>query len=157
MYCVKAPKVEFGPVPIDQALGAVLAHSIALPKGRLRKGAVLTQSHVDAMRDVDIQSVIVARLGEQDVDENTAASRVAAALVPDSVAAGLTLTQATTGRVNLLADGPGVVVLRPDVLNALNALDPMLTLATVPDFHQMTPRGMVGTVKIIAYGIPARI
>ena len=33
--------MEFGPVPLAQAEGAILAHSVPLPAGRLRKGLVL--------------------------------------------------------------------------------------------------------------------
>jgi molybdenum cofactor cytidylyltransferase len=146
--------MEFGPVPLETAQGAVLAHSVALKKGRLRKGVVLTAAHLADLRDMGVSEVTVARLGPGDVDENTAAARIAAALVPDAEAAGLIVTDPFTGRVNLLAGGPGVVRLEPQALMALNRIDPMLTLATVPQHQQMGPRGMVGTVKIIAYGLP---
>jgi molybdenum cofactor cytidylyltransferase len=33
--------MRFGPVPLDQAEGAVLAHSLPVAEGRLRKGTVL--------------------------------------------------------------------------------------------------------------------
>ena len=105
--------MEFGPVPLEAAQGAVLAHSVALKKGRLRKGVVLTAAHLADLRDMGVAEVTVARLGPGDVDENTAAARIAAALVPDADPAGLIVTKPFTGRVNLLAGGPGLVVLEP--------------------------------------------
>jgi len=39
-------------------------------------------------------------------------------------------------------------------INAANAVHPMITVATVPDHHQIRAGGMIATVKIIAYGVP---
>ena len=36
----------------------------------------------------------------------------------------------------------------------LNQVDPMITLATVPNYTQMAAGGMIATVKIISYGVP---
>lgn len=146
--------MKFGPHPVAEAEGAVLAHSVALTSGRLRKGQVLTRGHLDDLAAEGLDDVIVARLEPGDVGEDAAARRVAEALVPDPSAARLRITKAFTGRVNLIAEGPGVVRLDTDRLNALNEIDPMLTLATVPDLQQMAEGGMVATVKIIAYAVP---
>lgn len=145
--------MKFGPVPVTQAMGAILAHSVALAGKRLRKGVTLEADHIAALTAAGHDSVIVARLDATDVHENDAAAALAAALVPDPAAAGLRLTAPFTGRVNLIAEGPGVVLMDVAALTALNAVDPMITLATVPPFHQMGQGGMVATVKIIAYGV----
>lgn len=146
--------MKFGKVDLEEAEGAILAHSVALSSGRLRKGQVLSADDTSAMAEAGMTEVIVARLAPGDIDENTAAARVAAALVPDPDAANLQITEAFTGRVNLLATGPGVVRLDAARLQALNRIDPMLTLATVPDYQQMSAGGMVATVKIISYAVP---
>ncbi len=143
----------FGPVPVAEAAGAVLAHSLKLPAGRLRKGKVLDQTDIAALRAADLAEVIVARFEPGDVGEDEAARRIAAALVRDPEAAGLRVTAPFTGRVNLIADGPGVVVLDQAVLAAVNEVDPMITVATVPQHQQMGPGGMVATIKIISYGV----
>jgi molybdenum cofactor cytidylyltransferase len=145
--------MKFGPIPVAQATGAILAHSVDLGGKRLRKGVTLEAAHIAALRAAGHDTVIVARLDASDVHENDAASALAAALVPDPAAAGLRLTAPFTGRVNILATGPGVALLDHAALTALNTVDPMITLATVPPFHQMGPGGMVATVKIIAYGV----
>ncbi|WP_340263296.1 molybdopterin-binding protein [Sulfitobacter pontiacus] len=143
--------MKFGPIDTAQAEGAVLAHSIALPSGRLRKGLRLEPAHLAALRAEGIDSIIVAQLASGDVDENTAAAQVAQAVL--SAHPHLTMSRAFTGRVNLLADGPGVAQLDVGALEALNAVHPMITLATVPPFQQMAAGGMVATIKIISYAV----
>ncbi|MDX1782186.1 MAG: molybdopterin-binding protein [Thalassovita sp.] len=145
--------MRFGPVPADQVEGAILAHSLTVDGKRMRKGIVLQASDVEALQGAGIAEVTVARLEECDLHEDAAAAALAAALVPDPAAAGLRLSKSFTGRVNITADGPGVVVMDQDRLVALNAIDPMITLATVPPYQQMAEGGMVGTVKIISYGV----
>lgn len=147
--------MQFGPVPIQQALGTILAHSMQVGDQRLRKGLVLDADHIDALAAAGVAEVTVVRLGADDLDEDSAASRIAAALVPDPDAVGLTLTTAFTGRVNVLAAGPGVVGMDAAALRRLNDIDPMITVATVPPLQQMAAGGMVATIKIISYGVAA--
>lgn len=147
--------MQFGAVPLDQAEGAILAHSEALQSGRLRKGTVLTRADLDALAAAGLREVTVARLASSDLHEDTAATRIAAALVPDPGEQGLRLTVAATGRVNIHAVAAGVVVLDAAAIHALNCVNPMITLATVPPFQRIEAGGMVATVKIIAYGVDA--
>ncbi len=145
--------MRFGTVPLDQAAGAILAHSVQVNGARLRKGLVLGAQDIAALAAAGHDTVSVAQLDPGDVGENDAAAAIAAALVPDPDAQGMRVADAFTGRVNLHADGPGVVVLDTERLHALNRIDPMLTLATVPAFRQIGTGGMVATVKIISYAI----
>ena len=145
--------MRFGSVPLDQAEGAILAHSVALPEGRLRKGCKLGPPEIAQLRAIGQTEVIAARLGPDDLHEDAAALAIARALVPDPEASGLDLRPVGTGRVNLHAHSAGVVeVLAPSV-DALNAVDPMITLATVPHWQRVKVGEMVATVKVIAYGV----
>ena len=146
--------MRFGPVSLAEAEGAVLAHAVALPDGKLKKGRVLSAGDVAAVAAAGLSRVIVARLDPGDVPEDAAAARLAAALVPDPEAAGLRLEAPFTGRVNIRATGPGVIALDAAAIARLNAVDPMITLATVPEWQRVTEGTMVGTVKIIAYAVP---
>lgn len=146
--------MKFGAVPLDRAEGAVLAHSVALDKGRLRKGRVLSAEDVTILRGTGLSEVIVARLEQGDLGEDAAAARLAQALVPDPGRAGLRIGTASTGRVNLHADAPGVIEVLADRIHALNALHPMITVATVPEWQRVAAGGMVATVKIISYAVP---
>lgn len=143
--------MKFGPVPVAQAKETILAHSLHLPNGRLRKGHVLSEADVAAAEAAGVLEITVAQLESGDLHEDSAAATLAGALrVPDQK---IELSAAFTGRVNLLAKAPGVVTLDVARLNLANAVDPMVTIATVPPFHQIHPGGMIATVKIISYAV----
>lgn len=144
--------MEFGPVRVADAEGTILAHSVQVGQTRLRKGMVLGPEQITLMQAADIAEVTVARLGPDDVHEDGAAAALAQALVAED--AGLRIGPASTGRVNLFCKGPGIVEINATRINALNAVDPMITVATVPQWQRMSAGGMVATVKIIAYGAP---
>jgi molybdenum cofactor cytidylyltransferase len=139
-------------VPLDEAKGAILAHSEQVATGRLRKGAVLGAGEIAALRAAGYDRVTVARLEAGDLHEDAAAETLAGAL--HAGAAGIARGQPFTGRVNLTATAPGVVCVDAGAINAANAVHPMITVATVPDHHQIRAGGMIATVKIIAYGVP---
>jgi molybdenum cofactor cytidylyltransferase len=145
--------MRFGPVPLSEAEGTILAHSVPIPDGRLRKGALLGPDEIAKLRAIGRTEVIAARLDPTDLHEDVAALAVAQALVPDPQAAGLDLRPVGTGRVNLHARAAGVLDVLADRVNALNAVDPMITLATVPRWQRLAAGEMAATVKIIAYGV----
>ncbi len=144
--------MKFLPRPLDQAQGCILAHSIALPKGRLRKGIKLTDAHIAELQKTGLSEITVAALEPNDVEEDEAAHRLGGALLEDTT--GLRASVAATGRVNLIATGAGVALLDVERLTALNTVNPMISLATVPSHHQMHKGAMLGTVKIISYAVP---
>ncbi len=146
--------MKFGPVPLAEAGGAILAHSVKAGDRKLRKGMTLAAEHIAALEQAGLAEVTVARLEPGDCHEDEAATMLAAALAPDPARANLRVTKAFTGRVNLLADGPGVAVLDPDALQRFNQVNPMITVATVPQYQQMGAGGMVATVKVISYAVP---
>ena len=145
--------MRFGPVPLDQALGGILAYAVVVAGGRLPKGRVLEAGDLAALAAAGVPHVTVAVLDAGDADENTAAARLAAALVPDAVAQGLEVTVPHAGRVNLNAVGPGVVAMDQAGLQALNRIDPSITLATLPPLCRVQKGTLVGTVKIISYAV----
>jgi molybdenum cofactor cytidylyltransferase len=144
--------MQFGPVPLDQAEGAILAHSVPLPGGRLRKGCRIGPEEIATLRGIGLSEVIVARLDPQDVHEDAAALTIAEALVAGQTA-GLDLRPVGTGRVNIHVAEAGVVGVDAARVNALNAVDPMVTLATVPRWQRLAAGEMAATVKVIAYGV----
>lgn len=145
--------MRFGPVPLDEALGAILAHSVALSDSRLRKGCTLGPDEIAQLKATGRTEVIAARLDPTDLHEDAAALAIAQALVPDPESAGLDLRPVGTGRVNLHARSAGILAVDAAKVDALNAVDPMLTLATVPRWQRLKAGEMAATVKIIAYGV----
>ena len=141
--------MRFGPVPLADAVGAILAHSIGTAEGRLRKGTVLDAAALDRIRAIGVGAVTVARLDPGDVEENAAAARLARAMAGE----GLELREAFTGRANLHAAGAGLLRVDAAAVAAANAVDPAITVATLPEWQRMAPGTMATTVKIIAYGV----
>jgi molybdenum cofactor cytidylyltransferase len=146
--------MRFGAVPVDQALGGILAHSLHLTGGRLRKGQVLDADHLAMLRLDGVPEVVVARLEPGDVPEDAAAARLAAALVPDAAGQGLAVSAAFTGRVNLNAAHAGIAMVDAAAVLRLNRVHPAITLATLSPCHRVTAGMLSATVKIIAYAVP---
>jgi molybdenum cofactor cytidylyltransferase len=146
--------MQFGPVPLAMALGGVLAHSVPLPDGRLRKGVRLGPKELERLALAGVAEISVARLGPDDVDEDVAAARLAEALVPDPQGQALTRSLAFTGRVNLNAVGPGVAEIDAAAVHALNRVHPAITLATLAPLTRVVAGTLTGTVKIISYAVP---
>jgi molybdenum cofactor cytidylyltransferase len=145
--------VIFGDLPLDDALGAVVAHSHRLPGRMIRKGSVLDAAGISALREAGRATVIAARMEPGDVGENDAAGRLAAALA----APGLTAGRAGTGRVNLHADTAGLLRVDAARVDGVNLLDEALTVATLPDYSVVAARDMVATIKVIPFAVPGQL
>lgn len=141
--------MRFIEVPLTDAEGAILAHSMALVDGRLRKGVILTGEALDRLRSNGIDRVTVAILEAGDLHEDDAAEQLACAVA----GVGLNRSKATTGRVNLSAQTAGIVSVDASRIGWLNAIDPMLTIATVPPWQRVEAGQIVATIKIISYGV----
>lgn len=140
----------FGDIPVDDATGAILAHSIRVPGLSLKKGLVLTDELVGTLNDAGIETVIGVRLGPGDVGEDEAAARLATALA----GASLRCAAPHTGRVNLFAQGDGVLRLDADRIAALNQVDEAITVATLEAYAPVRDGQMVATIKIIPLAAP---
>ncbi len=143
----------FGATALADAVGAVLAHTHRLPDRVLKKGSVLDAEAVAALRVAGLDPVVAARIEPGDVGEDAAAQRIAAALLGP----GLTVTNAATGRVNLLAASAGLLRADPGRIDALNAVDEAVTVATLPDATPVVSGEMVATIKIIPFAVPAAV
>ena len=145
--------MTFGTLPVSQALGGILAHSLALSSGVLKKGTVLSEADLTALAEAGHETVIVARLEPDDMTEDAAALRIGEVLS----APGLRMGPAFTGRVNVVAEEAGVLAVDTEAVYALNHIDEGLTLATLPDLMRVEADQLVGTVKIIPYGLPRSV
>jgi molybdenum cofactor cytidylyltransferase len=141
--------VKFGPVAVSQALGTLLAHSLAAGELRLRKGRLLSSEDLVRLSDAGVEEVIVARMDADDVGEDRAAEILAAALDTSGVRAG----EPATGRVNLFARKSGLLRVDSAAINRFNQVDPSITIATMPDFSQIAAGEMVATIKIIPLAV----
>jgi molybdenum cofactor cytidylyltransferase len=138
--------MKFGRVPIAEAEGAILAHGA----GTFRKGRTLSTADIETLRTANIDTVMIARLESGDVPENEAATRIGKA------AAGLhtTLSAAHTGRSNVYAQARGLLVVDAARIDAINAIDESITVATLNAYDVVEPRQMLATIKIIPFAAP---
>ncbi|MCC4246721.1 NTP transferase domain-containing protein [Stappia indica] len=142
--------MKFGPLATKDAEGALLAHTLRLADGALKKGRRLTAGDIARIAEAGIAEVVAARLGPDDCHEDEAASRIAEA----ASGGGMTLEPPFTGRVNFHADADGLLVVDKDAVDRTNRIDPAITLATLPAFARITRGRMVATAKIIPFAAP---
>jgi molybdenum cofactor cytidylyltransferase len=141
--------MKFGEVPVAEAVGATLAHSLKVGDRVLRKGRVLTADDVAALAAAGRASVIAARLEPGDVDENSAAAAVALPVAGQHVS----IARPFTGRVNLFAEVSGVCAIDAARVDRLNAVDETITLATLAPWTVVAPKQMVATIKVIPFAV----
>jgi molybdopterin biosynthesis enzyme len=146
--------MKFEAVPLSEAKGKILGHNIAAADGQrlLRKGKPLTDEELGTLRALGRTSVYVAEMEPDDVDENTAARRVADAVC----GGGLHISGVASGRANLLADEMGILRIDVDRLARVNEHEGM-TLATIMTHLPVHAKQIVATVKIIPYAVPESI
>jgi molybdenum cofactor cytidylyltransferase len=142
--------MKFGSVPVQEAEGAILAHSLRLGAAALKKGRVLSAADIDAITAAGLTQITVARLEPGDIREDEAAQRIAEAAAGTDIA----VADAFTGRANLFAEKRGLLVFDRDRLDRLNLVDEAVTLGTLPPFAVVEPRQMLATVKIIPFAVP---
>jgi molybdenum cofactor cytidylyltransferase len=145
--------LKFGPVPTRDAIGGTLAHTLKEGDLILRKGTVITADHVTALLKAGVAAVTVARLDAGDLTEDAAAKQLADAIIDVEVIA----ESPFTGRVNLFAASPGVLLVDPSKVDAVNAVDESITLATLANFKRVGAGEMVATVKIIPFAASGKL
>lgn len=140
----------FGDLPLAQAEGAILAHSVRTGGLVLNKGRVLSARDIAGLNAAGIKSVIAAKLETGDVDEDSAANMLARACAGDNITCGA----AFTGRANLFAARDGLAVLDRARVDQINLIDESITIATVPPHEPVEKGQMIATIKIIPFATP---
>jgi molybdenum cofactor cytidylyltransferase len=145
--------MRFGEIPLDEAEGAILAHNQKAGARTLKKGRALTAEDVATLREAGHAEIVGARLDADDIGENEAAALLARAAAGEHVKLG----DGFTGRANLFADAPGVLVFDQERLDRFNLVDEAVTAATLPRWAVVEPKQMVATVKIIPFAAPRAV
>ncbi len=141
--------MKFGIMPLGEAEGAFLAHSVSAGNLTLKKGRVLSADDIERLRAAGISSVTAAHLAPDDVAEDDAATRIATAVRGE----GMEARTPFTGRVNLFAAKAGLLLLEREKVDELNRVDEAITIATLPPFSNVGEGQMVATVKIIPFAV----
>ncbi len=69
--------MRFGPVPIDQAIGGIVAHAVRQGDLVLKKGVIVGPQQVALLRRHGLAEIVVALLDADDLPEDEAARRIA--------------------------------------------------------------------------------
>jgi molybdenum cofactor cytidylyltransferase len=145
--------MNFARIPVDAAAGAILAHSVSVPGGSIKKGRALTAAELSRLKAAGLTHIIAAQLEPGDVGEDDAAGRIARAACGDNAHSSAPFT----GRANLFADTAGLVQIDAERVHALNTIDEGLTIATTSPFERVDAKQMVATVKIITFALPEAV
>jgi molybdenum cofactor cytidylyltransferase len=145
--------VKFGPVPVEEAVGALAAHSVKAGEAVVKKGSVVSAEDAARLKAAGLDTIVAVRLDPDDINENEAAARLAEAVAGPQVR----VERPFTGRSNLFAEAAGVLVVDKETIDRINAIDESITAATLPAFKPVVAGEMIGTVKIIPYAVPASV
>ncbi|HEX2137271.1 MAG TPA: molybdopterin-binding protein [Microvirga sp.] len=141
--------MKFGPLAVEEAAGAIAAHSVRAGEAVVKKGSVIAREDVQRLKAAGIDRVVAARLEPGDIGEDEAAGRLAEALAGQNVSA----ERPFTGRSNLFARTAGVLLVDRAAVDSVNTVDEAITAATLPAYKPVVVGEMIGTVKIIPYAV----
>jgi molybdenum cofactor cytidylyltransferase len=145
--------MKFGPASPTDAIGGVTVHTLRQGSLVLKKGTTIGPAEVEALNKAAVAEVVVVRLEAGDVSEDVAAASIAQAVTGD----GIHVERAFTGRANLFAGRAGVLVIDRAAVDRINAVDEAITFATLSAFKPVVEGEMVATVKLIPFGVEAKL
>ncbi len=143
--------MRYGEITLDEAEGALLAHSVQARDKVFKKGRRLSSNDISALDQAGISSVTAVTLEDHDVHEDEAAEAVALAACGEGAEASAPFT----GRCNLYATHDGVAVIDRGRVDDINRIDEALTVATLPPYAVVKQGQMLATVKVIPFSAPA--
>lgn len=141
--------MKFGPASPADAIGGVTVHTLRQGSLVLKKGTMIGPAEVAALTKEGVKEIVVVRLEDGDISEDEAAGSIAKAVAGE----GIHVDRAFTGRANLFAARPGVLVIDRAAVDRINAVDEAITFATLAAFKPVVEGEMVATVKLIPFGV----
>ncbi len=140
----------FDHLPLAEAEGAILAHSMRLGGLAFKKGRILSKQDLVKLHAHNHATILAAKLEVGDVPEDVAAEQVAAS----AAGLGVRAAEPFTGRANIYAEIDGILIADPARIDRLNLLHESVTVAALQPYSRVTEGQMVGTVKIIPLAAP---
>ncbi len=134
-------------VPIEEAVGMVLCHDVTeiVPgkfKGRaFRKGRIIQPEDIPKLLDIGKRHLYVLDLSNGLLHEDAAALRIARA----AVGCGITLTEPSEGKVNLIAAFDGLLKVDSDALLEVNGIEEIVFSTLHTDQRVSAGRIVAGT------------
>jgi len=145
--------MKFGPASPADAVGGVTVHTLRQGSLVLKKGTTIGPAEIEALTSAGVKEIVVVRLEQGDVSEDVAAASIAQAVAGE----GIHVERAFTGRANLFAAKPGVLVVDRTKVDRINGVDEAITFATLAAYKPVVEGEMVATVKLIPFGVEGRL
>jgi molybdopterin biosynthesis enzyme len=137
-------------IPVEQAVGLSLAHDITeIVPGKhkgpaFRRGHIVRFEDISKLLDVGKRHLYVMELEQDDVHEEEAARRLAQA----AAGAHFCFTDPSEGRVNVIAEIPGLLKVDADLLFRFNSLGELM-MATLPSNRYVKEGQVVAGTRTI--------
>ena len=141
--------MKFGPVPVAQSIGGIVAHAVRRENLVLKKGVVIDEAQAAALQRSGVLEIVVACKEDGDIGEDEAALRLAHAVA----GANVRVEKPFTGRSNFFATAAGVLVVDEAAIDRVNDIDESITVATLEPWRAVVEGEMIGTVKIIPFAV----
>jgi molybdenum cofactor cytidylyltransferase len=145
--------MKFGPASPAEAIGGVTVHTLRQGSLVLKKGTTVGPAEAEALKKAGVKEIVVVRLEDGDVSEDVAAASIAQAVTGE----GIHVERAFTGRANLFAARPGILVIDRAAVDRINGVDEAITLATLSAYKPVVEGEMVATVKLIPFGVDGKL
>jgi hypothetical protein len=137
-------------IPVQQAVGRVLFHDITrIAPGEFhgrafKKGHIIVQDDVDQLLKLGKDNIYVLNLEEGFVHEDTAALRIAKAVL----GRGIQMMPPSEGKVRLMTTKPGLLKVNVAALDRINAIEEIV-FATSHTDRRVKAKKLVGGTRII--------
>ena len=137
-------------IPIQEAVGHVLAHDVTriVPgqeKGpAFKKGHIIREQDIDPLLDMGKANIYVLQLSSDQVHEDMVARRIAVAAAGE----GIRLSAPSEGKVTLIAENDGLLKVDVVALNRLNAIQDVV-FATLHGNHRVSAGQSVAGTRVI--------
>src|ERR1700749_763402 len=145
--------MKFGPASPAEAIGGVTVHTLRQGSLVLKKGTTIGPAEVEALKKAGVKEIVVVRLEAGDVSEDVAAASIAQAVTGE----GIHVERAFTGRANLFAARPGILVIDRAAVDRINSVDEEITLAPLSAYKRVVEGEMIATVKLIPFGVEGKL
>ena len=138
--------------PVEETEHTILVHSIRLKDFTLKKGKSISAADITLLKNAGIESIVVAALQDGDIGEDQAAGILAG----ETAGVNLEVGKPFTGRCNLHATRPGLLLVNHSGVDQINGIHESLTFATLAPYSFVTTGKLVATTKIIPFAVTKR-
>ncbi|MBZ9685374.1 molybdopterin-binding protein [Clostridium estertheticum] len=134
-------------IPVSEAVGSVLCHDITqiipgvIKDVAFKKGHIIKEEDIPVLLSIGKENLFVWEKKEGFLHENDAAERLRAL----TAGAGLTFSEVKEGKINFIADYPGLLVINTNLLYQLNSLGEIILVTLHNNYPVKKGQKVAGT------------